>query len=65
MQRHITENAKQIIPGKELRGYSPGSYIHASVSELYIPLTDQPILLQPRKIGGPNMGIYRLLTGDT
>ncbi len=65
MHRHITENAKQIIPGKELRGYRPNSYIHVSVSELYIPLTGQPILLQPRKIGGPNMGTYRSLTGDT
>jgi hypothetical protein len=64
MQRHIIENAKQIIPGKERRGYSPNSYIHVSVSELYIPLTGQ-LLLQPRKISGPNVGIYRSLTGDT
>jgi hypothetical protein len=34
------------FPGKELHGYSPNSYIHVSVSDLYIPLTDLPILLQ-------------------
>ncbi len=26
-QRHNTENSKQIFPEKELRGYSPNSYI--------------------------------------
>jgi hypothetical protein len=38
LQRHNTaENSKQIFPGKELCGYSPNSYIHISVSDLYIP----------------------------
>jgi hypothetical protein len=39
-------NLKQIFPGKELRGYSPNSYIHVSVSDLYIPLIGLFILLQ-------------------
>ncbi len=63
LQRHNTENSKQIFPGKELRGYFPNSYIHVSVSDLYIysiPLIGLPILL--RKIGGPNVGVYRSLT---
>jgi hypothetical protein len=34
-QRHNTENSKQIFPRKELRGYSPNSYIHVSVSDFY------------------------------
>jgi hypothetical protein len=36
LQRHNTENSKKIFPGKELRGFSPNSYIHVSVSDLYI-----------------------------
>jgi hypothetical protein len=32
LQRHNTENSKQIFPGKELRGYSPNSYIYIHVS---------------------------------
>ncbi len=43
---HKTENSKQIFPEKELRGYSPNSYIHVSVSDLYISLIGLPILLQ-------------------
>jgi hypothetical protein len=45
-QRHNTKNSKQIFPGKELRGYSPNSYIHISVSYLYIGL---PILLEENR----------------
>jgi hypothetical protein len=59
VQRQNKENLKQIFPGKELRGYSPNSYIHFSVSDsyiLYIPLGGLPILLL--KIVGPNVGIY-------
>jgi hypothetical protein len=43
VQRHNIENLKQIFPEKELRGYSPNSYIHVSVSDLYIPLIGLPI----------------------
>ncbi len=46
LQRHNPENSKQIFPEKGLRGYSPNSYTHVSVSDLYIPLIGLPILLQ-------------------
>ncbi len=46
LQRHNTENSKQIFPGKELRDYSPNSYIHVSASDLFIPLIGLLILLQ-------------------
>jgi hypothetical protein len=49
LQRHNSENLKHIFPGQELRGYSPNSYIHVSVSDLYIPLTGLPILLQDNR----------------
>ena len=48
MERHNTENSKQIFPEKELRCLSPNFHIHVSVSELYIPTIDLPILLQDR-----------------
>jgi hypothetical protein len=38
-----------IFPGKELRGFSPSSYIHVSVSDLYIPLIGLPVLLQENR----------------
>jgi hypothetical protein len=46
LQRHNTENAKQIFPEKELRGLSPSFHSHVSVSDLYIPTIGLPILLQ-------------------
>jgi hypothetical protein len=46
-----------------LRDLSPNSYIHVPVSDLYIPKIGLPILLQEnRKIGGPILGMYKLLT---
>jgi|LakMenE01Jun11ns_1017448.scaffolds.fasta_scaffold8823325_2 hypothetical protein len=36
-QRHYTENSKQIFPEMKLRGIVLNSYIHVSVSDLYIP----------------------------
>jgi hypothetical protein len=45
LQRHNNENSEQIFQEKELRGYSPNSYTHVSVSDLYIPLIGLPILL--------------------
>ncbi len=35
-----------MFPEKELRGHSLTSYIHVSVSDLYIPSIGLPILLQ-------------------
>ncbi len=43
------ENSKQIFPEKELRGYSPNSYIYVSLSDLDIPLNGLPILLQKNR----------------
>jgi hypothetical protein len=37
---------KQILPEKELHGHSRNLHIHMSVSDLYIPTIDLPILLQ-------------------
>jgi hypothetical protein len=61
LQRHNTENSKQIFPEKELRDINPNSYIHVSVSDLCIPMIGLPILLQ--EIGGPIVEIYRSITG--
>ncbi len=60
LQRTNTENLKQIFPEKELRDISPNFHIHVSVSDLYIPTIDLPILL--REICGPILGIYKSLT---
>jgi hypothetical protein len=49
LQKHNTENSKHVVTGKELRGFSPNSYIHDSVSDLYIPLVGLPILLQENR----------------
>jgi hypothetical protein len=46
LQRHNTENSKQIFPEKELRGHSPNFYIYVSVGDLYIHTIGLPILLQ-------------------
>ncbi len=59
LQRNSTENLKQIFPEKELLGHSP--YFHIlSVSDLYIPMIDLPIIL--KEICGPILGIYKSLT---
>jgi hypothetical protein len=36
-QGHYTENLKQILPEKELRGLNHNFHIHVSVIKLYIP----------------------------
>ena len=46
LKRHNIVNSKQIFSEKELRRHSPHFYIHVSVSDLYIPTIDLPILLQ-------------------
>jgi hypothetical protein len=61
LQRYYTENSKHIFPEKELRGHSPNSYIHVSVSDLHIP-TRSVCLFCCKKIGGPIVGIYKSLT---
>jgi hypothetical protein len=42
---HCTENQTYVFTEKELRGLSPNSYIHVSVSDLYIPMIGQHIWL--------------------
>jgi hypothetical protein len=54
------ENSKQIFPEKELRGHNPNFHIQVSVSDLYIPMIDLPILLQ--EICLPILGIDKSLT---
>jgi hypothetical protein len=46
VHRHRTENLKQIFPEMKLWGLVPNSYIHVSVSDLYIPIIGMPILMQ-------------------
>jgi hypothetical protein len=53
LQRTNAENSIQIIPEKEVRGHSPNFHIYVSVSDLYIPTIDLPILL---------LEIYKSLT---
>jgi hypothetical protein len=43
LQRHYTENLKQIFPEMKLGGLSTNSYIHISVSDLYNPTMGSPI----------------------
>jgi hypothetical protein len=43
LQRHNTDNSKQIFPEKELGGHSPNFHIHVSLSDLYIPTIDPSI----------------------
>ena len=61
LQRHNTENSKQIFPEKELRGRSPSFHIHVSVSDLYIPTIGLPFPLQKNMWIDP-IGIYESLT---
>jgi hypothetical protein len=56
LQKTNTENLKQIFPEKELRSHRPKFHIHVSVSDLFVPTIDLPILLQ--EICGPILGIY-------
>ncbi len=46
LQRHNTEDSKQIFPEKELRGHSLNFHIHVSLRDLYNPRIGLPILLQ-------------------
>ncbi len=48
LQRHKYQKFETNIPRKELRGLSPNTYIHVSVSYCYIPTIGLPILLQKK-----------------
>jgi hypothetical protein len=41
LQRRNTKNLKQIIPGKELRDYSPMQFLHSSFCERFIYSADR------------------------
>ncbi len=62
LQRTNTKNWKQIFPEKELRGHSLSFHIHVSVSDLYFPMMDLPILLQEKS--GPILEICKSLTDE-
>jgi hypothetical protein len=46
LQRHYTENSKQIFPEMKLRGLDPNSYIYVSVSDIYIYMIGLLVMLQ-------------------
>jgi hypothetical protein len=46
---HCTENPIYVFPEMKLRDLVPNSYIHVSVSELYIPWIDLLIWLQQNR----------------
>jgi hypothetical protein len=50
---HCTENQIYAFPEKELRGLSSNSYIHVSVSDLYIPRIGPHIWLQQNRQTDP------------
>jgi hypothetical protein len=60
LQRQCTKNLKQIFQEMKLRGLSPNSYIHVSVSDLFIPTIGLPIVLQENR--RPLVGIIKSLT---
>jgi len=60
LQRHNTENPKQIFPEMKLRGLSPIFHIHVSVSDLNIPT--KACIFSGSRIGRPTLGIYKSLT---
>ncbi len=63
LQRHNTENFKQIFPEKELLRLSPNFHIHVYVNNLYIPTIGLPILLQENMWTNPkNICINRSQT---
>jgi hypothetical protein len=54
------KNWRQKFPEKNLFGHSLNFHIHVSVSDLYIPTIDLPILMQ--EICRPILEIYKSLT---
>jgi hypothetical protein len=58
---HCTENPIYVFPEMKLPGLVPNSYIHVSVSNLYIPRVSLPIC--PSKIGSNcENTVYKSLT---
>ncbi len=61
LQRHNTENLKQIFSEKKLLGVSHNFHIHVSVSDSYIPSSGLHILLQ-ENMGTDFGNIHKSLT---
>jgi hypothetical protein len=53
---HCTEDPIYLFPEMQLRSLIPNSYIHVSVSDLYIP----SLQFGCRKIGSPILAIYSI-----
>jgi hypothetical protein len=50
---HYTENPIDVFPKMKLRGFVPNSYIHLSVSDLYIPRIALPTGLRQNRQTNP------------
>jgi hypothetical protein len=50
---HCIENPIYVFPEMKLHGLVPNSYIHVSVSDLYIPRTSMPMWLQQIRQADP------------
>jgi hypothetical protein len=61
LQRHNTENLKQLVPEKHLHGLSPNFHIHVSVSEYIFPRSICLFCLQENMWTDPG-NIYKSLT---
>jgi hypothetical protein len=62
VQRHCTENSKQIFLEMKLRGLVPNFRIHVSVIDLYIFTIRLPIFCS--KIGGPIVSFLGIQKSD-
>ncbi len=60
-QIHIPKTQKQIFPEIKLHGLVPNSYIHVSVSDLYIPTICLPIRLQENRWTDSENTVYKSL----
>jgi hypothetical protein len=50
---HFTKNPIYVFPEMKLCGLNPNSYVHVSVSDLYVPRIDVPIWLQQNRQTDP------------
>jgi hypothetical protein len=63
----VPKNQIYVFPEKELRGLSPNSYIHLSVSDLYISRTGPHIWLQQNRQTDPGnkQTSHSFISGNT
>ncbi len=62
LQRHNTQNSRQIFPEKKLRYLSPNFRIHVSVSDLYIPTIGSAYSAAGKYVDRSAGNIYKSLT---